>query len=98
MEVIASGDKVNKKIGAPEALPEDDLAGTGTKTSPSKPNTSNTTSNSTLYKPTTSNGNANQVTLNQSLQDQLTHPISSLTPYQNKYRFLFNVNKLKFIN
>ncbi|KAI4471648.1 replication factor a 1 rfa1 [Holotrichia oblita] len=81
LEVIASGDKVTKKIGEPEPLPEDDLSNTATKQAASKPNVSHEAS----CQPTTSKGHPNRVTLNQSLQDQLTHPISSLTPYQNKW-------------
>ncbi|KAI4471650.1 replication factor a 1 rfa1 [Holotrichia oblita] len=83
LEVTASGDKVTKKIGEPEPLSEDDLSSTAMKQAALKPNVSHETS----CQPTTSKGHPNIVTLNQSLQDQLTHPISSLTPYQNKYIF-----------
>lgn len=79
LEVIAPGDKVNEKIGTPEMLPDDDLV--QQKTEPKSNGNANTT---TGLHPSTSSNKPSGITMNEYMREQITHPISSLTPYQNK--------------
>ncbi|KRT83138.1 hypothetical protein AMK59_3541, partial [Oryctes borbonicus] len=84
LEVLLPGDKVSKRIGSPEQLPDDDISANPNQ-SASKPNVSYSNPTSSSYQPGTSNAHANGISMNESLNEHLTHPISSLTPYQNKW-------------
>ena len=77
METLVLGENASK-IGSPEQLPEDDdEPKNNVEARPSS-------TTSSVVRPMSS-GNRNSVNANDSIQDQLTHPISSLSPYQNKW-------------
>ncbi|GJQ76792.1 hypothetical protein Trydic_g15003 [Trypoxylus dichotomus] len=77
LEILASGDKVGHKIGDPEQLPDDEIS--------TKSNKQGNVSYSASHQAKASNGHASGISMNQSLNEQITHPIASLTPYQNKW-------------
>lgn len=81
MSVIEPGSKVGQKIGTPAPLSEADTKGSGTVT------TNGTSSSSTPFKPTNvRNGSAMDTTTSDTnLSTSMIHPISSLTPYQNRW-------------
>lgn len=80
METVVSGQQINAKIGSPEQLSDEvDPKAPPAKATPSSlgPSTSRPVANMNVSKNTT-------LDMNNTLQDQLIHPISSLSPYQNK--------------
>lgn len=78
LEKLTAGENL-EKIGSPVVLPEGESATTnGTTNKDTKPSTS--FKPTTVAKPPTTNGLDQSV----SLQDHLTHPIDSLSPFQNK--------------
>ncbi|KAB0796289.1 hypothetical protein PPYR_10350 [Photinus pyralis] len=79
METLVPGHK-SSKIGSPEQLPEDDSEPLPSET---KNNTVSSSTSSTV--PQVNGSHRNDTDVNMSMQDQLTHPISSLSPYQNKW-------------
>ncbi|XP_017485028.1 PREDICTED: replication protein A 70 kDa DNA-binding subunit [Rhagoletis zephyria] len=87
LSVLNPGAEVGRKIGTPVSYTEDaaaqsNKASSSSSTAP-KPNApANSFKNDT--KPSLYNNNNNSM-LNQSLNSGLTHPISSLSPYQNKW-------------
>lgn len=79
METLVRGENTGK-IGSPEPLPDDDEP---LVENDSKNKQVSSTSSTSLH---VVNGNNRNVSdPNVSIQDQLTHPISSLSPYQNKW-------------
>lgn len=79
LETLVPGDQITK-IGDPQNLPDDD-----TEDAPPKKESTNFTVTSSTKSSNDSTMNVTTKTANISMQDQLTHPISSLTPYQNKW-------------
>lgn len=78
-----SGDEVGEKIGNPEQLPDDkEIASTGSTTTTQNsmytPKSIASINNGPVIKPAVSqNGHS-------SIDNQLIHPINSLSPYQNR--------------
>lgn len=80
--VLNDGSDVQVKIGNPVAIVDSDSAGSGTISSGhSSPPKSN---GSSFPKRVDQSSAMNSSMANQSLADQLTLPITSLSPYQNK--------------
>lgn len=83
MSVIVDGTEIAEKIGTPVPLNEAETAKQNGSASSNKPssshNTNGTSSNSSLFKPKVSSMDTSE-----NLAGHMTHPISSLTPYQNK--------------
>lgn len=80
LEVLNSGGEVGHKVGNPVVLTE------GAQKAVAKPEASVAKENNSSYNNKTSNSAGNS-SMNQStsISSQLTHPISSLSPYQNKW-------------
>ncbi|KAF5306707.1 hypothetical protein FQR65_LT07262 [Abscondita terminalis] len=79
METLVPGEKT-QKIGEPQQLPDND----DEDNKPQKKESSYSV-NTSGQGSTNSSMNYSSSVTNTSLQDQLTHPISSLSPYQNKW-------------
>ena len=80
METVVSGQEINAKIGSPEQLSDE----VNPKTPSAKPTPSSlgpSTSRPVINMNASRNSSMN---LNNTLQDQLIHPLASLSPYQNK--------------
>ncbi|KAJ8958164.1 hypothetical protein NQ318_006103 [Aromia moschata] len=84
MQILVSGEEVGEKIGSPTTLSdavinEQPSNGSNTSTSVAKP-----AQNGVAVAPSSSTANSSS-TNGASLAGQLTHPISSLSPYHNKW-------------
>lgn len=83
MELLVSGEEVNQKIGSPEQLPDD-------KGVPSSGSTITTQNSMNTLKPNMSGNNMPAIKPSvpqnghNSIDNQLIHPINSLSPYQNR--------------
>ncbi|KAJ8953979.1 hypothetical protein NQ314_007172 [Rhamnusium bicolor] len=86
MNVIVPGEEVGQKIGFPTVLTD---TGSNDQTPASNGNASgygsSTTANTVAAKTSTANGSVSFNINGVNLSDQLTHPISSLSPYHNKW-------------
>lgn len=78
MSVLNTGDQVGKKIGEPVSYTE---ASAQKAAAPSPA----PAANNKAAKPSYTNHNNNNTQLDQSINSGLTHPIASLSPYQNKW-------------
>lgn len=85
LEILKKGDEVKHKIGDPLSLAEANK----TQNVPASENTSNTVPKRVLQEnANTSNYNERSQSLNESMMPfdaRATHPISGLSPYQNKW-------------
>lgn len=80
LEVLNSGGDVGHKVGNPVVLSE------GAQKAPkTEPPSVAAKENNSSYNNKTGNSSMNQSTTSASISGQLTHPISSLSPYQNKW-------------
>lgn len=91
LDILVSGDEVGSQIGKPEQLsdtPQAAETSNNLATSSNRGVVNGQSSNTyQQQKPTYYNQNSSNslnTSMNNSLQNQLTHPISSLSPYQNK--------------
>ncbi|CAG9818455.1 unnamed protein product [Phaedon cochleariae] len=86
LKLIASGAEVGEKIGSPVQL-TNDSSSSAPKTNVSNTNTNGTSTNSSVVynKPATSNNPTPPMDTSENLSNQMTHPISSLSPYHNKW-------------
>lgn len=94
METLLSGDQT-EKIGNPEPLPDNDTEPNDTTSSNATIGGQAESSSKTAAAPASTNGIMSNMSigtdLNVSLQDHLTHPIASLSPYQNKYVIFYKL-------
>lgn len=82
MEVVKSGAEVGKKLGNPVTLKLSEPSSSSATTTTSNPQTISSPSRKVnAY----DNGTLNSSSVGQNLNEQLTHPIASLSPYQNKW-------------
>ncbi|XP_072382559.1 replication protein A 70 kDa DNA-binding subunit isoform X1 [Diabrotica undecimpunctata] len=84
MHVVVPGSEVTEKVGTPIPLPTD---AEGAKSSTAAPATNNSIKNVTVSKPNISNGTTpmDTTSTNDDISTHMIHPISSLTPYQNRW-------------
>lgn len=86
--VLNDGSDVQVKIGNPVPIVDSDTAGSGTTPSSNgstaSARSSPPKSNGSSYQKKVDSSSMNTSMANQSLADQLTLPITSLSPYQNK--------------
>ncbi|XP_055630999.1 replication protein A 70 kDa DNA-binding subunit [Toxorhynchites rutilus septentrionalis] len=89
LTVIKTGESIGEKIGNPQPLSDNISAGGGssgsTASAGAKAETNGSISNGSAYQNRTNSANTSSSAGNMSLHDHLTHPISSLSPYQNKW-------------
>lgn len=87
MTVLNDGSDVQVKIGSPVAIPDLDSAGTnGSTGSTGSVSSARSSPPKSTFQPRAAPAASamNSSMANQSLADQLTLPITSLSPYQNK--------------
>lgn len=90
LTVIKEGGKVGEKIGNPQPLSDGGSSSGGAGSAPSVPartESAGSVSNGSTHqnRPTPNAHNTTATGVAPSLQDVLTHPINSLSPYQNKW-------------
>lgn len=91
LNVIKPGDSIGEKIGNPQPLTEIGAGGSAgaasTSATPARSESTGSVSNGSSYqnRPTGGMGSTPTGGSSTSLQDTLTHPINSLSPYQNKW-------------
>lgn len=88
MHVVAPGSEVGERIGQPTQYTDTDTNDTASAST----STSKVTNGTTSFKPVNngmSNGSSANTTMGGALNVAHTHPISSLSPYHNKYVIIF---------
>lgn len=81
MQIIVSGDEVGDKIGSPTVLGD---IGPSDQVSSSSGSEFGHVSSTSAAKTSAMNGSASSATNGLNLSNQMTYPISSLSPYHNK--------------
>lgn len=90
LTMVKPGSSVAEKIGNPQPLTEGGAASGGgagatTSAAPARTESAGSISNGSSYQNRSMSASAASSAGNQSLHDTLTHPINSLSPYQNKW-------------